>query len=284
MSDVRSKVRSNIQEALLGALRSILKPTVQLLLQSGIGYAEFASVAKSVFVEVATDDYQRRGRPANFSQVSAMTGISRKEVSRIRKPESHPRWTPSMEASPVNTILHEWHFDPDFSDGAGHARSLPFEGAVSFSTLVSRYAGDIPPGAMRATLQKAGVLTQEPDGQLAVSQAFFYARQVDEDFVRGLAFAMANLGSTLAHNAIVHQRTDLSNESKRLMGRLERATWSEHLSDDGVRRFKSWVDETVPRFLEESNRCIAEGELPKEVWDNHRPRAIGLGVYYFEED
>ena len=163
-------MRSHIQEALLSALEAILRPTVKLLLQSGIGYSEFVSVAKSVFVQVATDEYKRRGRPANFSQVSAMTGISRKEVSRIRKPRSDDRWTPSMEASPVNTVLHEWHFDPDFSDGGGTAKTLPFEGPLSFSTLVSRYVGDIPPGAMRSTLQKAGVLTQNSDGSVSVSQ------------------------------------------------------------------------------------------------------------------
>src|SRR5262245_7368304 len=108
------------------------------MLQSGISYSEFASVAKSVFVRVATTEYKKRGRPANFSQVSAMTGISRKEVSRIRSAETERRWTPNMEVSPVNTILQEWHFDPDFSDGAGHARALPFEGPQSFSALVSR--------------------------------------------------------------------------------------------------------------------------------------------------
>ena len=178
-------MRSHIQEALLSALEAILRPTVKLLLQSGIGYSEFVSVAKSVFVQVATDEYKRRGRPANFSQVSAMTGISRKEVSRIRKPKSDDRWTPSMESSPVNTVLHEWHFDPDFSDGGGTAKTLPFEGPLSFSTLVSRYVGDIPPGAMRSTLQKAGVLTQNADGSVSVSQQFFYSRVFDEDFITG---------------------------------------------------------------------------------------------------
>ena len=67
-------MRSHIQDALLSALEAILRPIVKLLLQSGISYSEFANVAKSVFVHVATDEYKRRGRPANFSQVSAMTG------------------------------------------------------------------------------------------------------------------------------------------------------------------------------------------------------------------
>jgi hypothetical protein len=165
-------MRSNIQDALLSALESILRPTVKLLLQCGIGYSEFAAVAKSVFIQVATDDYKRRGRPANFSQVSAMTGISRKEVSRIRNAETDVRWTPNMETSPVNTVLHQWHFDEDFSDGAGTPKPLLFEGPLSFSTLVARYISDIPPGAMRSILEKAQVVTQDGEGRLLVSKAF----------------------------------------------------------------------------------------------------------------
>src|SRR5688572_18021435 len=213
------------------------------MLQSGISYSEFAAVSKAVFIQVATADYKRRGRPANFSQVSAMTGISRKEVSRIRKGEWEGRWTPSMEVSPVNTILHEWHFDRDFSDGAGNARALPFEGANSFSTLVSRYVGDIPAGAMRSTLQKAGLVTQGPDDLLSVSQPFFYSRNFDEDFIRQLAFSMSNLGATVVHNATLHQRSELPHEKKAELSRLERGVWSEHLGDEGVAQFKAWRSE-----------------------------------------
>jgi hypothetical protein len=277
-------VRSKIQDALLSALETILRPTVKLLLQSGIGYSEFAAVAKSVFVQVATAEYQRPGRPANFSQVSAMTGIGRKEVSRIRNAESEERWTPNMETSPLNTILHQWHFDSDFSDGAGTAKSLPFEGPASFSALVARHAGDIPAGAMRSTLQKAGLLTLDPDGLISVSQSFFYSRVFDEDFIRGLAFSLNNLGSTLVHNAAVHQRTDISNDKKRELGRLERTAWSEYLGEEGIARFKGWVDDAAPRFLKESNRLIGEIELPKSARGANRPRSVGVSVYYFEED
>lgn len=277
-------MRSQIQDALLSALETILKPTIKLLLQSGIGYSEFAAVAKSVFVQVATEEYKRRGRPANFSQVSAMTGISRKEVSKIRKPISQTRWTPNMEASPVNTILHEWHFDPDFSDGAGQAKALEFEGPTSFSALVSRHVGDIPPGAMRSTLQKAGVLVQDSQGLLTVRQPFFYSKAFNEDFVRGLAFSLSNLGSTLVYNAALHQETGLPDEKKRDLDRLERGVWSEHLSEAGVARFKAWVEAAAPRFLEEANRTIGENELPKSEWSQRPPRAVGIGLFYYEED
>jgi len=277
-------VRSKIQDALLSALESILRPIVKLMLQSGISYSQFASVAKSVFVQIATAEYKRRGRPANFSQVSAMTGISRKEVSRMRKGDSEGRWTPSMEASPVHAILHEWHFDPDFSDGAGNARPLPFEGPGSFSTLVSRHVGDIPPGAMRSTLQKAGLVTLKSDGLLSVSQPFFYPNTFDEDFIRIYAFTMSNLGSTIAHNAALHQKAELSYEKKRELVRMERSVWSEYLNEEGVARFKAWVNLAVPRFLEDANHIIGEAEIPRNERDQKESRAIGLGIYYFEED
>jgi hypothetical protein len=277
-------VRSKIQDALLSALEAILRPIVKLMLQSGISYSEFVSVAKAVFVRVATDDYKRRGRPANFSQVSAMTGISRKEVSKIRNLGSHERWTPNMEASPVNTMLHEWHFDRDFSDGTGTAHRLPYEGPISFSALVSRYAGDIPPGAMRSMLQNAGILKQDSDGLLSVGQQFFYSRQFDEDFVRGLGFSLSSLGSTLVHNAMVHKRTDLPNEQKRELGRLERTVWSEHMNEREIAKLKAWVDEAAPRFLVQADEVIGKSEVRSVDRGAVPLRVVGVGVYYFEED
>jgi hypothetical protein len=276
-------VRSTIQDALLSALEAILRPIVKLLLQSGISYSEFASVAKAVFVRVATDDYKRR-RPANFSQVSAMTGISRKEVSKIRNLGPQERWTPNMETSPVNTVLHEWHFDPDFSDGAGTANRLPYDGPISFSSLVARYAGDIPPGAMRSMLQQAGILSQDADGLLSVGQKFFYSRQFDEDFVRGLGFSLSSLGSTLVHNATVHKRTDISNERKRELGRLERTVWSEHMSEREIAKLKAWVDEAAPQFLGEADELVGKAEVRSAGRVDASPRVVGVGVYYFEED
>ncbi|HEY3495328.1 MAG TPA: DUF6502 family protein, partial [Polyangiaceae bacterium] len=202
----------------------------------------------------------------------------------IRKLGPQERWTPNMEASPVNTVLHEWHFDPDFSDGLGTARRIPYEGPLSFSTLVSRYAGDIPPGAMRSMLQQAGILTYDPDGLLSVGQRFFYARQFDEDFVRGLGFSLSSLGSTLVHNATVHKRTDISNENKRELGRIERTVWSERMTDKEIARLKTWVDHAALQFLVEAEELIGKSEVRSTDQGDLAPRVVGVGVYYFEED
>ncbi len=61
-----------------------------------------------------------------------------------------------MEASPVNTILHEWHFDPDFSDGAGTAKRFPSKDRLSFSDARVAIRGDIPPGSDALNAAKGG--------------------------------------------------------------------------------------------------------------------------------
>jgi hypothetical protein len=275
---------SKIQEAWLNALEAILRPIAKLWMQSGLGYSQFEAVAKSVFVNVATDEYKSRGRPPNYSQVSAVTGISRREVSRIRKGEPPKRWTPNMETSPVNTILHQWHFDPEFSDGDGAARPLQFEGPGSFSALVSRYGGDIPPGAMRAALQKIGVLASEETGRAVPAQSYTYTRQFDADFVRGMAFSLNSLGTTLVHNADLSQRPDLPPVERLALARLERTAWSEHLTETSMLEFKLWVDQAAPQFLKQANQLIGQHELPREHWNETPAKVIGVGVYFFQEN
>jgi hypothetical protein len=137
---------------------------------------------------------------------------------------------------------------------------------------------------MRSTLQKAGVLTEDASGLLAVRQPFFYSKVFDEDFIRGAAFSLGNLGSTLVYNATLHQKTDLSQEEKAGLYRLERGVWSEYLSEEGTRKFKDWVDASAPRFLEEANRLIGENELPKNERTTTPPRAVGMGLFYYEEE
>ena len=62
----------------------MLKPIVRLTLWFGLGYSEFSVAAKRVFVEVASQDYGVRGRPANISRISAKTGLPRKLVTNYR--------------------------------------------------------------------------------------------------------------------------------------------------------------------------------------------------------
>jgi hypothetical protein len=269
---------------MLETLGTILRPLVRLLLRNGVGYAEFSSVAKSVFVQVATDDYGLRGRPTNMSRISAMTGISRKEIRRFRSQGAEARWTPGMEGSPINTILHFWHYDPEFCEKPGNPKALVFDGPGGFVSLVAKYAGDIPAGAIRSSLIHAGSVEQTAEGRLVATESYYIPTKTTHDFIRGLGFSLANLGGTLFHNATIRNAKRRPGDARDTPTRFERAAWTEHLDERSAMRFREWVDINGARFVTEANAWIGRNELPKRSWSRSRHRATGVGIYYFEDD
>jgi hypothetical protein len=218
-----------------------------------------------------------------MSRVSAMTGISRKEVSRIRGGGLPDRWSPVKESSPASTVLNYWHYDSDFANPNGDPLALPFDGLNSFSTLVSRYAGDIPPGAMRTELIRAGTVQEIEGGRLSVRERWFRPARFDEDFVRRIAFSLENLGTTIVHNASLYQRPGFSESSDADLRRLERIAWSERLNDDAIHEFRAWVRREGVRFIDEAVDWIGKNELPRNQW-TERAKTLGVGLYYFEEN
>jgi len=276
-------MRSSIQDALLFSLTSVLRPLVKLMLLLGVGYREFDAIARRVFVDVASEEYGLRGRPTNISRVSAITGISRKEVSRLRDRTAARRSSPSSRVNPAATVLQYWHHDPDFCIAPDKARPLPFQGPSSFSRLVGRYGGDIPAGAMRAALLQSGTV-EEVDGLLIPRKRFFYPTELDEDFVRRILFSIATLSNTVVHNTRLRHAQGFSEAVNLKEGFLERFALAEHLSPQATFDFRNWVRTEGARFLEGAISYLGEHELPHSRWTTENQHYVGVGLYYFEEE
>src|ERR1700741_5027123 len=112
----------------LAATRQWLKPAIHVLLRCGVTWKEFAELAKSVYVEVATQRFGKRGRPTNVSRTAVLTGLARREIRRQRE---------RIEAGPEpltgyvtkgSLVLSAWHLDPQFLDAAGKPAPFPLEG------------------------------------------------------------------------------------------------------------------------------------------------------------
>ncbi len=78
-------MQNDIQRQILGAFLIALRPIARIFLGFGMGFKEFSDIAKTSFVDVATSEYGLRGRPTNISRVAVMTGLTRKEVRRVRE-------------------------------------------------------------------------------------------------------------------------------------------------------------------------------------------------------
>jgi hypothetical protein len=276
-SHLGGPMQSPIQKAVFRACREFMKPIVRMLLRNGVGYREFMEITKATFVEVASDDHGIRGRKTNMSRVAVMTGLSRKEVRKIRE---------AMEADPDGAVfrarrpelvLSIWHTNPDFLDKKHLPKRIRFDGeGPTFCDLVARVGGDIPPRAMLIELLRAGSVVEDGEKLRAVSRS--YVPDADDPQAILLAgVAIRDLVSTIHHNL------SCKDPESRL---LERHVYSERLPKAYRTRFRKLARERGQLLLQDLNSWLSEKEIgikDNDAYpDEGRSPRIGVGVYFFD--
>ena len=265
------------KNVVLLALLKALRPVARFLMKSGIGYREFSEIGKSAFVDVATSDYGLRGRPTNISRVAVMTGLTRKEVRRLRDKISSGNQVDMARVIPPAEILSRWHSDSDYLDSAGRPLTLDFDGATSsFAGLVKKYGGDIPPGAMRTELKRVGAVTDDDSGRLTVQMKFFRPFDLDEQMARALSQAMYGLALNIDHNIAERDRSETWVERTAFSARIRHGDNSRvrRISQDRAIEFVESVSDLFSAY----ETIYSDDELGTES------STVGVGVYYFETD
>lgn len=264
----------NTRERILQACHAFMVPVARFLLKSGVSYKEFADVARVAFVEVASTDYGIRGRPTNLSRVSALTGISRKEVRRLRSLQKST--DERLHFNPLADVLHCWHTDPQYLDPCGHPKALSMQGIESFAELVRNSAGDLPPNAVKVELIRCGAVAEQPDGSLRAVRRHLIPISSEDNLVYRLSQALRGLASTIAFNA------DFSNP-ERGEGRIERVVFTDRIPDDVLTLIAPIIRQRVTAFTENVDDLFSSVECDKDGPSSDSFKRVGLGVYYFED-
>jgi len=270
-------MQDNIQRQILGAMLLVLKPIARALLRAGIGHREFVEISKTAFVDVAGKDYGLRGRPTNISRVAVMTGLTRKEVRRIRDKSEVGDETGLVRLTPMGQVMHRWYTEQEFLSENGRPMVLDFNDAgTSFSSLVKKYGGDIPPGAMRTELRRIGAVQELDSGQLEAVKRSVVGIEDHEKLISGLAHVLYPAALTMEHNTQAHSGAES-------WVHLSASTKSVRSGDLGrVRRVSS---DQAAAFIESIDDFLAAYEtLYDSEPTNDSNRAVGIGVFYFEED
>lgn len=268
-------MRKDTHASILAACRHIMKPLARLLLRYGIGYREFSEVCKSAFVEVASEDYGVRGRAANLSKVAILTGISRKETKRVRDAHSSEPHQPERHGlSPASMVLRGWYSDPVYNSDGGSPISLSLDGRPpNLTTLVKRYAGDLPVKAVITELKRVGAVEALPSGKIRPAGRNFIPPNLDGQLFASGATSIHNLIATIANNVAS------GNQGARF---FERYAWSNHLPETTIGVFQSLVAEKGAAFLQFFEAWLTKHEnrfMEADVPANHKE--IGVGVYFF---
>jgi hypothetical protein len=261
-------------KALATATLRVLRPLVRILLRHGISYATFAELAKWVYVDVATEDFGIPGRKQSVSRVAVITGLTRKEVTRVQQ---LPRPDDSDEAEQYNRaarVIGGWLRDPDFRDGESPAE-LPFEhGPNSFSELVRRHSGDVPARAILDELLRVGAVERQGDGPVRLIARAYIPRGSEVDKLTIVGRDAAALLATMDHNL----------DPERGVPRFQRTVTYDNLPDEALAPFRELSSEQAQALLERLNGWLAEQDRDSNptVRGTGRNRA-GLGIFYFEE-
>lgn len=269
-------MRDDIKKQILGAFLVVLKPIARILLRFGIGYREFAEIMKTAFVDVASSDFGLRGRPTNISRVAVMTGLTRKEVRRIRDKIAEGEHLVVVKPTPMWDILHYWHSDPQFLDSTGKPARLPFSGdGKSFSALVRRFGGDIPPGAMRTELKRVGAIDDDENGNLRVLKRTFRPKGDHDSLVASLVHGVYPLIATVSHN------TDPNRVGSTW---TQRIAFTQSVSQSDVPRLKRIAGDRIESFAESiDDLFMAYETLDEEEAKGPDKATLAVGVFYFED-
>ena len=256
------------------AIRCILRPLVKAALQLGMPYQLFAMDVKTVYLEVAEAEFALTSRKQSAARVAIVTGISRKEISRIHKNNSD---NPTDDDSPpVNRsarVISAWINDREFQRKSGEPLELPIDGdGASFTSLVRKSSGDMLVRAMLDELIRVGAVEMNNKKVRLVNRSYIPVNCDAEKF-RILGSDVAKLIETINHN-IYDQPQDAFFQRKVYYDNLPAETLDQirALSREHGQRVLELLDKKIQKFDRDVNPKVkGTGQY-----------TAGMGIYYFE--
>lgn len=264
-----------IKQEVLSACRRLLAPIVRLLLRSGVTWSEFAELGKEVYVDVARRDYGLQGRPTNAARVALMTGLSRREVARVRNVligEAAPETAPSDR---ISHVLTSWHLDPEFSAGDGSPAALAeFGEQGSFEALLKRYAGDTPHGALKKEMLQLGLVVREED-RLRVAARSYVRSSGDPAMIRQAGITLRDHAATVVHNCDAHRTTP---------ARFDRMATCVSFPASRIEEFQRLIADRGQAFLEEIDAWLSARQIAPASAPDDRIVRTGVGIFLIYDD
>jgi hypothetical protein len=249
-----------------------------MLIRHGVAFGEFTEVLKVVYVEVASSEFALPTKKVSGSRIAILTGLTRKEVRRIVDLLAHPGASSGQETTMSNLnratrVLSGWHQDPVFVGPYGIPLELPFEGEVSFSSLVREYSGDMPARAMLEELVRVNAVEQVEGNSYRVLTRNYIAAPLQPVHAQYIGDVIHDLAATIEHNF---------NPARVGPLRFERWVATENLNPNSIRSFRDLVKEHGQRFLEKLDNWLSLHEITE---DEGSPSALRtrVGVYMYEE-
>ena len=218
------------QGALLDALERLFLPVAELCLRRGLPFPVAEEVLKRAFVEQARAQRSASESHRDISRVSAATGITRREVTRITLDEERQSVT---RPSVATQIFTKWISNRHLQDSKGRPRPLKRQGVhPSFESLAQSVTQDVHHRTLLEELCRLGLTRWDAQSDTVyLDRDSFVPKQ---DKARMFGFLGNNVGDHL-HAAVENVLADPSPH-------LEQAIFADELSSESVIKVRELVN------------------------------------------
>ena len=265
----------NVTQALKEAAQTILRPLVRVLLRNGIPYGAFAEMARRAYVEVAEKDFALPDKKQTVSRISTLTGLTRKEVTRIQATEVPSTAEDHERYHRPARVIGGWVRSKAYQDRRGHPADLPMDGETkSFAALVREFSGDIPVRAIGDELERVGAIEILPNAHVRLLTRAYIPRGDQADKIGILGADVADLIRTIDHNL-----TSPPDEAQ-----FQRRVSYDNIPREALPELKKALSRKAQSCLESLDRTLASVDRDRNPRIKGAGRArTGIGIYYFEE-
>lgn len=261
-----------IEDIIYGAITRLLRPLARILLRHNISFLAFSELAKQVFIEVAESEFPPDGRKQSLSRVAMLTGLSRKEVLRVKRlPLLTDLETVAQQGRSIR-IINGWTHDRRFQDDKGNPLVLDFDDReTGFYSLVRLHSGDIPPRAALDELLRIGLVEIEANNRVRLVSSVYIPKAGVAEKLAILGVETADLLNTIDHN--LHN----IDEDPFFQRKVCYFSFPEsHLSE-----LRHLAQQKSQVLLEELNDWMAAHDDAGPT-DSDKTVRTGLSLYYFE--
>lgn len=238
-------------DRLLQATERILRPLVRMLIRHSISADTVGELLRSVYVHVAAEDFTIDRKPATQSRIAVLTGLNRKEVSRLLKLRQGSEEPLRLERNRAAQVISAWIRDKSYADSTGEPGALAFSGeGTTFTTLVEQYSGDMRPRSVADELLRVGAI-EEVAGKFQMTTHGYVPASDPEYLIDILGTDTAEIAATITHNVTCESDDRY----------YQRKTFHQNIPIEFDRPFRKYAAKRAQRLLEDLDRWLAERAL-----------------------
>ena len=264
-----------LNETLAQSILRILHALARLLLRHGMPLPMFVELAKRAYVNIALREFVIPGRRPSISRAALLTGLTRKEVQRLADAPEELSGTSYPTHNRAARVVAGWVRDGDFHAANGEPQELEMDaGIASFTGLVRRYGGDVPPRAVLDELMRVGAVVRTAGNRLRLNARVYIPRASEIGKLMILGADVSYLINTIDHNLQEDVQAPL----------FQRKVMYDNVPIEAMEEFRRLTERHAQEVIELLDAWLArhDRDVNPAVRGSGRVRA-GVGIFAFEE-